>query len=133
MMGRPFCSQKKINTHAQHCYSAVLRKRQITYAQHCYSAEQRSGEGSLMGWKPISDCIVMECFQSQHLKTTMMQVNTPTRDAEETEKDAFFGQVQDTLNEIPNYYINLLISDMNVQIDNDRQGMGHMIRQYRAA
>ena len=59
-----------------------------------------------------------------------MQVYTPCK---EIEKDAFFSQLPDTINELPNQDVKLLISDMKAQIDNNRQDMEHVIRPYRTA
>ena len=88
-------------------------------------AFNKEAEKVLLIWKPISDCIITAHFQSWHMKTTIMQVYTPIEDDEEAEKDVFFGQIQDNINEISNHDGKLLISDMNAQVDNNRQGMEH--------
>jgi len=51
-----------------------------------------------------------------------MQVYAPTETAEDSEKDEFYSQLQDSLDEIPSYDIKLLIGDFNAQIDSDRRG-----------
>jgi len=53
---------------------------------------------------------------------TVIQAYAPTETAEDSEKDEFYRQLQDSLDEIPSYDIKLLIGDFNVQIDSDRRG-----------
>ena len=56
------------------------------------------------------------------LKNLMMQ-----------DKDAFYGQLQDVMNNIPNHHVKLLIRDMNAKTDNKRHGLEHVIGPYGSA
>jgi len=56
------------------------------------------------------------------LQTLVIQVHAPTETAEDSEKDEFYSQLQDSLDHIPSYDIKLLIGDFNAQIDSDRRG-----------
>ena len=56
-----------------------------------------------------------------------IQVYAPTEEAEETKKDSFYDQLQDTIAQIPSHDVKILIGDMNAQIDKHRQGLEHVI------
>ena len=49
------------------------------------------------------------------------------------EKDKFYDQLQNTIDDIPNHDIKLLIGDMNVQISDNRQGIEHVIGSHATA
>ena len=78
---------------------------------------------ALIGWKPVSEPIITARFQSTHTKATVIQVYASTEDAEECDKDAFYNQLQDTINEIPSHDVRLRIGDLNAQICAERQGL----------
>ena len=61
-------------------------------------------------------------FQSRHI-----QVYTPNKESNDADKEAFYGQLQDVMNDIPNHNVKLLIRDMNVKIDNKRHSEEHVI------
>ena len=84
---------------------------------------RKEASKSLIGWKPVNDRILITRFQSRHAKVTVIQAYASAEDAEETVKDEFYNQLQETINEIPSYDIKLLMGDMNAQLDNSRQGM----------
>ena len=50
----------------------------------------------------------------------------PTEESDDACKDAFYGQLQDVMNDIPNHDVKLLIRDMNAKIDK-RHGLEHVI------
>ena len=45
----------------------------------------------LVNWRPINDRIITARFYSRFIKTTVIQVYAPTNEAEEEEKDYFYG------------------------------------------
>ena len=87
----------------------------------------------LIGWKPVNERIITARFQSKHAKTTTIQVYAPTEDADEAEKDKFYDQLQNTIDDIPNHDIKLLIGDINAQINDNRQGIEHVIGPHTTA
>ena len=93
----------------------------------------KEAKKALIRWKPASDQIIPVWFQLQHTRTTAVQVYVPTEDVDEVEKDAFYNHLQDIIDEIHSHDIKVLIGDMNTQIDNNRQGLEHMIRPYRTS
>ena len=88
---------------------------------------------ALISWEPVSERIITARFQSRHAKTTVVQVYAPTEDAEDTEKDSFYDQLQNVFNELPSYDIKLLIGDFNAQLDDDRQGLEQVIGPFGSA
>jgi hypothetical protein len=54
-------------------------------------------------------------------------VYTSTENADGVQKDAYYDQLQDTLNDIPSHDEKLLIGDMNTQVGNNRCGLEHAI------
>ena len=56
---------------------------------------------ALIGWKPVSHRIITARLQTQQAEVTVIQVYAPTETAEDSEKDEFYSQLQDSLDEIP--------------------------------
>lgn len=82
---------------------------------------------ALIRWKPVNDRIITTRFQSWHAKAMVIQVYAPMEGMEEVDKRAFYDQLQDTIMEIPNYDIILLIGDFNAQIGGDWDSLNHVI------
>ena len=61
----------------------------------------KEAANALIGWKPINDRTITARFQSRHAKTTVIQIYAPTENADEMEKDTFYDQLQDSINDIP--------------------------------
>jgi len=49
----------------------------------------------------VSHRIIAARLQMQQTKVTVIQVYAPTETAEDSEKDEFYSQLQDSLDEIP--------------------------------
>ena len=60
----------------------------------------------------------------------MIQAYAPIEDGQECDKDVFYDQLQDTINEIPSHDVRWLNGDLNAQIGADRQGLEQIIRSY---
>ena len=82
----------------------------------------KGAASALIGWKPVSHCIITARLQTQQAKVTVIQVYAPTETAEDSEKDEFYSQLQDSLDEIPSYDIKLLIGNFNTHIGSGQQG-----------
>ena len=82
---------------------------------------------ALIAWQPVSERIITARIQSRHTKSTIVQVYAPTEEADHTDKDDFYEQLQDTLNRVPNHDVVILIGDLNAQIHRNREGLEHVI------
>jgi len=92
----------------------------------------KEAEKALIGWKAINEHIITARFQSRHTKTTIVVIYAPTEEAEEKEKDIFYNQCQEVF-DIPKHDMILLMGDMNAQIDNNREGLEHVIGPHGSA
>jgi len=70
----------------------------------------KKAAAALTGWKPVSDHIITVHFQSPQVQITVVQVYAPTDGANETDKNAFYDQLQDVINDIPGHDV---ASDLN--------------------
>ena len=70
----------------------------------------------------MSHHIITARLQMQQAKVTVIEVYAPTETSEDSDKDEFYSQLQDTRDKIPNYDMKLLIGDFNAQINSDRRG-----------
>jgi len=82
----------------------------------------KEAASALIVWKPVRHRIITARPQTQQAKLTVIQVYAPTETAENSEKDEFYSQLQNTLDEILSYDIKLLTGDFNAQIDSDQRG-----------
>ena len=48
----------------------------------------------LIGWRPVSDQVLKARFHSNYAKLTVVVCYSPTEDAEDEEKEAFYDQLQ---------------------------------------
>ena len=87
---------------------------------------------ALIGLKPVNDCIIPATFQSILVRAMVVQVYTPTEEFDDADKDAFYGQLQDVMNDILNHNVKLVIRDMNAKIDNRRHSLEHVIGPQRS-
>ena len=83
-----------------------------------------SAAKSLLGWKPVSDRIITARLLSKHAKTTIVQVHAPIEGSKDHEKDAFYEQLNDILDDIPKHDILIFMGDMNAKIGSDRRDAG---------
>jgi len=51
-----------------------------------------------------------------------VQVYAPTESASDREKDLFYDQLQNVLDDIPSHDIKLIMGDFNAKLDGNRQG-----------
>ena len=93
----------------------------------------KEDEKAMIGWKPVNERIITARFQSRHVKTTVIQVYAPTEEAQEEDKDAFYEQLQDVMNDVPNHDLKILMGDFNAQIDNDRTGFEDVVGPFGSA
>ena len=88
---------------------------------------------AMIGWDPVNERIITARFQSRHAKTTVVSVYAPTEDADDEEKDAFYDQCQDVMNNILSHDIVLFMGDLNAQIGTNRLALEHVIGPHGSA
>ena len=93
----------------------------------------RNTAKALIGRKPVSDRKLAAKLQSRYAKTTIIQVYASTEEADEDENDSIYELLQDSIDQIPNQDIKLLMGDLNAQIDQNRQGLEHVIAPHGSA
>ena len=67
-------------------------------------------------WTPVNDRIVTARFWSKYIKTTVIQVYSPTNEADEEDKDTFFEQLQAVIQSTPRHDLLILLGDWNAKI-----------------
>lgn len=75
---------------------------------------------ALTSWDPVSDRIITARLLGKHSKISFIQVYAPTEAADEEEKDAFYGELQDVIDAIPSFDLKILMGDLNAQIGPQR-------------
>ena len=70
----------------------------------------------LQGCSPISDRIITATFRTALTPLTGIQVYAPTNCASPDFKDAFYQQLQQQLDEVPNANLLLLMGDFNAKL-----------------
>ena len=65
----------------------------------------------LESWSPASDRIITARFHSRYIKTTIVQVHAPTKEA----KGTFYDQLQKVLNAVPRHDMLLVMGDWNAK------------------
>ena len=71
---------------------------------------------AVLGYKLKNDRKISVCFQGKPFSITVIQVYTPTANAEETEDDWFYEDLQDFLELIPKKDIIFTIGDWNAKV-----------------
>ena len=93
----------------------------------------RRASAALIGWKPISDRIISARLQGRHGRITIIQAYAPIDDAEDAVKDSFYDHLQQEIDATPRHDIIMLLGDFNAQIDQDREGIEHVIGPFGSA
>ena len=78
-------------------------------------------EESLLEWKPISSRLMRARLRGRHTNITLIQCYSPTNDREDTDKDAFYQQLQAEVDAVPHHDLTTLMGDMNAKV-----GSGNM-------
>ena len=78
--------------------------------------------GAVIQWEPVNDRIIMVRLQSRYTKVTIIQVYAPTNTASDTEKDEFYGLLQQILDATPEYDMKIVLGDFNAQIGGENEG-----------
>ena len=81
----------------------------------------RHASGCLESWSPVSDRIITVRLYSNYIKTTTVQVYTPTKDVEDKAKETFYDQLQKVLDAVPRHNMLLVAGDWNSEVGESQQ------------
>jgi len=79
-------------------------------------------EKALMEWTPVNERIITARFYSRFRRLTVIQVYAPHNEKEDTEKEQFYGNLQDTLDEVDQNDIIIMMGDLNAKVGHDNNG-----------
>ena len=82
---------------------------------------------ALESWNPVSNRIITASFNSRHIKTTILQVNTLTNDADTEEKKDFYEWLQQVYNKTPQHDIIITMGDWNAKLGHQMEGEGGVV------
>ena len=83
---------------------------------------------SILEWNPVSSRIITARFDTKFQKTTIIQVYSPTNNADEEEKEDFHNSLQTTVNSVPKRDILMIKGDLNAKVGKDRTGREREMR-----
>ena len=76
-------------------------------------------EKSLLVWKPVSSRLMRARLRGRHTNITLVKCYTPTNDREDTDKDAFYQQLQAEVDTVPHHDLTIVMGDLNAKVSND--------------
>ena len=71
---------------------------------------------SVLGYNPVNDRIITIRIQGNPINSTIIQVYPPAANADDEERDAFYGKLQETLASVPKADVLIVLGDMNAKI-----------------
>ena len=77
---------------------------------------------AVLEWKPVSDRIITLRLNSNHIKTTFIQVYAPHDSLDEESKDAFYNSLQEVIKNTPRHDMVMVMGDLNAKIGYQKEG-----------
>lgn len=77
---------------------------------------------TLMDSRPLGKRLVMAIFASKYTNLSFITYSAPIEDAEDVQKDVFYDQLQQTIQEVPSHDVLCVIKDFNACVRNDNEG-----------
>ena len=74
----------------------------------------------LIGYWPISDCIIMMKLQGKPFNINIIQVYSPTKDSTEEELEDFYEELTRIREQCKNHDVSIVMGDMNAKVGNGR-------------
>ena len=78
-------------------------------------------EKTLLEWNPVSDRIITARFNSNHIKLTVIHAYAPTNEADDENKDLFYDQLQEEVDNAKKHDMMIVTGDMNAKVGNDNR------------
>ena len=76
----------------------------------------------LISWRPVGERIITARFNSNHVKTTIIQAYAPTNVDSDANKDEFYEQLQSAYDEIPKHDTVISMGDWNAKLGQQMPG-----------
>ena len=76
----------------------------------------------LLEWKPVSERLITARYDSAFAKLTVIVCYAPTEDALEEDKDTFYDQLQELVDETPSHDVLLIMGDLNAKVGSNNKG-----------
>ena len=80
---------------------------------------RKGTEKSLLEWKPVSSRLMRARLRGRHTNITLVKCYTPTNDREDTDKDAFYQQLQAEVDTVPCHDLTIFMGDLNARVGSD--------------
>ena len=88
----------------------------------------------LLKWKPVIERLITARYDSAFAKLTVVVCYAPTEDALEEDKDTFYDQLQELVDETPSHDVLLIMGNLNAKVGSNNKGketiMGNMAKDY---
>ena len=82
----------------------------------------KKARGAMLGYKPVSDRIIVARFQAQPFNISVIQIYAPTSDSTQEEVDTFYGSLLQTMTEISRRDILVIGGDWNAKVGQGTDG-----------
>ena len=90
----------------------------------------RKSADAIMGYNTVSDRVLSVRFRGGRINTTIIQVYAPTAMAAEEEQEAFYLDLQGTIDTTPRGDILVIMGDFNAKVGEDRNGWEEVVGKY---
>ena len=76
-------------------------------------------KNTLISYTPVSERVMTARLHSKHINISVTVVYAPTEDADSTDKDNFYRQLNDVQSGLPSHDIKLVLGDFNARVGRD--------------
>ena len=77
----------------------------------------------LLEFRPVNERLITARLQGKHGSMTVVQCYAPTNDSSEDKKDQFYSSLKNMVEQVPTYYVLVLMGDLNAKIGNGNAGL----------
>lgn len=90
----------------------------------------KSAAKSLIEYHPVNERIIRARLNTKPVKTSIIQVYSPTNDAESDVKQDFYEALQAEIEKIPKHDLTIVMGDLNAKVGNNNTGFERVIGKY---
>ena len=87
----------------------------------------RRMRNNLISWLPVSERLITFRIKGRQRNISIIQVYAPTEDALMEDKEAFYGQLDAVMSELPRRDVKLLMEDMNARVGDSNENLEHVL------